>query len=234
MNQPLPSQSPSHKQSSATHVSGQSAPQATTCVGPDCHPAITKVRHFLHMPLPHPHRIELAAKIVGTILFIVVASFALGKLWVQQAKYDLAIQKAEATTSIDSTATFGRVILNKHGKIVSWNKGMTILTGFTSAEMRNHSLAKLEGYGADPDIVKQIGVIRPYPWLADGMIEIKNSKGEPLALSVNIRDTADDQGNVKFRYLLFDQMGAVARIGGHYHTLPKASKAEHNTTSAAH
>ena len=223
MNQNLPP-NPSDESTSSSPASA-----AAVCTGSRCGPVITKVREILDTPIPHQHRVQKIARIIGLILFSVLVCFGLSRMMAEQMLWRLNMEKAEASTSVDTTTTFGRVIINSSNQIVSWNKGMSVLTGYKSAEMRNHKLSKLRGWGADPGAIDRVGSIRPYPWLADGTVDILTKEGDKLTLSVTIRDTAGPDGQVKFRYIFFDQLWMISGIhNGHSESLSKRPFPDHN------
>lgn len=68
--------------------------------------------------------------IAGVVAAISNYYTAAGKTMRQAA----ATEKYEILTGVDSNKYVGRTILNENGIIVSWNKGMTAIAGFTSKE----------------------------------------------------------------------------------------------------
>lgn len=69
--------------------------------------------------------------LVGAVLAYLAWNNAADKTF----RIEAAGHKQQAVRAVDSSTDFGQVILDADGKIISWNHGMTTLTGRSSKQM---------------------------------------------------------------------------------------------------
>jgi len=170
-----------------------------------------KVSKALATPIPFPKQLLMATRVIMCSLLAVLLWTQLQKALSKQAIWNLDNEKAAAHKVLDKTESFGRAVMDPQGKIVSWNKGMTDLFGWTSAEMRGNTLARLrpnhsEEGSASFDVLSEFS---QYPLLSEQIYDLKMKDGSTEPFRVSIADaTIDNQ--IKFRYLRVDRLGAVS------------------------
>ena len=143
--------------------------------------------------------------ILISVILLITGGFAYGGWQRAKSKSWFEAQKREYVQLTDKTSTFGQVILNINGEIISWNKGMTALFGWKSSEMRGkriESLFKADTSLADEKAAAAISATQSQPWFADGKLEIRTKDGVDKVVSVLITDTETKNGQ-RYRRIIF-------------------------------
>lgn len=143
-------------------------------------------------------------RILMTLCVILMAGVSYGSWIAIKSDTILKTEKQEALKLIDKTTAFGQVILNQDGTIVSWNKGMTAMFGYTSAEMRGGNLSVLDPISKDSGVLHEVGHPQENPWRADGFLYLRSKNGEKNLIRVSVRDITSSKTNKRFRRITFD------------------------------
>jgi PAS domain S-box-containing protein len=113
-----------------------------------------------------------------------------------------AAEKPAIQSAIDASDTFGRVVVDASGTIKSWNRGMTLLTGWQSKEMVAKTADRLDPRldGAEALTFSRVFSRRELPWVARGIVLLRHRDGELIEAVVSVRDLAGGE----FREINFD------------------------------
>lgn len=157
---------------------------------------------------------KLGARLTSFIIFSLCAWLAVSayvRAWNHTKRIAAKDEKAEAIASIDSTHNFGRVILNKDGTIVSWNHGMTDITGWTSRDMVGKSLARLtEGNAANRELLNRLLSPKAFGGDTFDNVPLRRAGKHPDAtvlVRVQVRETNPEGG--PWRFVTVDPAASV-------------------------
>lgn len=162
------------------------------------------------MPIGRRQRQLFAALyfVAGAVLAYMAWNNAADKTF----RIEAATVKQQAMKAVDSSSDFGRVILDANGLIVSWNHGMTELTGRTSKEMVGKPLASL-AVGA-PNAEETINqLLSGSQGLTYANLALPRKGGNPEATTwvrMQVREVSGQPGT--FRFVAVDPVGQINAV----------------------
>ncbi len=170
----------------------------------------SKLREAVDNPMPISRRNrQMFAGIyfaVGAVFMFIAYQGAADKTFRIEAKG----VKQQAMKAVDSAADFGRVILDADGRIISWNRGMTHLTGRTSKEMVGKMLTSLAVSEESAETIDRL--LKGASGLNYANIELpRNDNPDSTALvRMQVREVSGQPGT--FRFVAVDPVGQINAV----------------------
>lgn len=134
-----------------------------------------------------PVRIMLAS--VVALGCIALSAAGLQQAWHKTQRMEAAGLRDDSYRAIQSTERFGRVLI-RGDRIISWNRGMTALTGWTSKEMVGRQGVRLDVPDAPPNAMtaSRLFVVRDYEWKGDGTMRLQRRDGTAVEVRAYVVD----------------------------------------------
>ncbi|WP_428307950.1 PAS domain-containing protein [Lacipirellula sp.] len=170
------------------------------------------LREAIDCPMPISHRARGLFAMIYFSVGAILAFLAYENAAQRAFRIEAGGRKQQALKAVDASLDFGRVILDSNGRILSWNRGMTELTGRTSQEMVGRPIADIADNDADTREMI-IRLISAAEGASFANLELPRANAHPEAktlVRMQIRTVSGQPGT--YRFVAVDPIGQINAV----------------------
>lgn len=166
-------------------------------------------REAFNRPMPISDRARRLFAVIYLSVGAILAFVAYDNASQRTLRIEAATLKQRAMKALDASTDFGRAILDANGRILAWNRGMTILTGRTSQEMIGRPITDIAAGNAFAS-EKIDRLVSGEGGVSFANLELPRANAHPQATTsvrMQLRTVSGEPGT--YRFVAIDPIGPI-------------------------